>query len=262
MYNTKKYRLYTIFLFILLIIILLLLSLNIWNAYLRGELINNKGLLLLYIIGILIICIIKFIISYRLSDTAKIDQNIKKIVAKEKAKLVAEYKKQEIKEEARTENEKDINKIVKKITQNTQNLKNVKSFTEKLITNISAELEIVQALFYIKAKKSNQFTVAGEYAYTGEEKPKGFKLGNTLPGQAAKDKDIIVVEDIPDDYLATESGLGKSLPKNIILVPIISKNISVAVLELATFKKIDDSGQKILKELSITLGDKIDKFVN
>ncbi len=262
MYNIRKYRHYTIFLYIFFVIILILLTITIWNAFIKEEHTINKGLLFVYLALILGICTVKFIIGYRLSDKNKIDQNIQKTVDSEKAKLAAEYKKQDIKEKVISDTKKDIDKIVKKIMQNTQNLKNIKQYTEKLLINLSKEFEIVQGICYVKAKKTNQFSVAGEYAFTGEKKPDSFKLGDTLPGQAAKNKNIIIVDNIPEKYLSAESGLGKSLPRYLIFVPVVNKGKSVAVMELASFKSIDEAGQNILKELTSIIGDKIDKFVN
>jgi putative methionine-R-sulfoxide reductase with GAF domain len=262
MHNIKKYRRYTILSYILFVVILILLSVSIWNAAIHEEQSLNIGLLFFYLVLILLIFTVKFIISYRLSDKNKIDLSIKRIVDEERAKLIASYKKKTIKEEEISDTKIDVDKSVKKILQNTRNLKNLKSFTEKLFANLSKELEIVQGIFYIKVKKTNRFSAAGEYAYTGDKKPDSFKLGETLPGQAAKSKNIIIIDDIPEEYLNAESGLGKSMPKYLILVPIVNKGKPVAVMELASFKNVDESGKNILKELSTIMGEKIDKFIN
>ncbi len=260
MHNIKKYRIYTIILFITLVIVLLILSVSTWNSALKGELFYNKSILTISVVLVLIIGILMFITSYKLSDKTKIDEHIKAIVEKERAGIIAEFEKKDVKEEISDKKEENIGEIVKKIIPGPQNLKTLKSFAEKLLSNISKEIEIVQALFYVKIKKSNLFTVAGEYSFTGDKKPKDFKVGETLPGQAAKNKEIMIINEIPDKYYAVESGLGKSLPKHIIIVPIINKNSSIAVMELGTFKEINETEQKVFKELSKKLGDKINKF--
>lgn len=257
----KNYRLLTIVLFISLIIVLIILSVYIWNSSLKAEYVYNKSIIIICIVLILIISSLEFILSYKLSDKSKIDQKIKTIVEKEKAKIIAEFNKKEIREEKVSESEVNVDKIVKKTIPNIQNFKTLKSYSEKVMSNIAKEIEIGQGLFYAKAKKSNLFKVAGEYAFTGDEKPKDFKLGVTLPGQAAKNKDLMIINEIPDDYYSTESGLGKSMPKHLIIVPIINKNTSVAVMELGTFKEINPTEQKVLKNLSLELGDKINKFI-
>ncbi|UCH14045.1 MAG: GAF domain-containing protein [Bacteroidales bacterium] len=261
MHDMKKYRLLTIVLFISLIIVLIILSIYIWNSTLKEEFVYNKSIIIICIVLILIISVLKFNISYKLSDKSKVDQKIKEIVEKEKAKIIAELDKKEIHEEKTSETEVNVDKIVKKIIPNIQNLKTLKSYSEKVMSNIAKEIEIVQGLFYTKAKKTNLYKLAGEYAFTGDEKPKDFKLGITLPGQAAKNKDLLIINEIPDEYYPAESGLGKSMPKNLIMVPIINKNTSIAVMELGTFKEISSAEQKVLKDLSLKLGDKIDKFI-
>jgi putative methionine-R-sulfoxide reductase with GAF domain len=204
---------------------------------------------------------LKLIISYKLSDENKIDQKIKEIVENEKAKIRAEYERKEIKKEKVNETEVNIDEIVKKLISNLQNLNTLKSYTEKVLSNIAKEFKIVQGLFYTRTKKSNLYSIAGLYAFTSETKPKDFKLGETLPGQAAKSKDILIINQIPDKYYSVESGLGKSTPKNIVIVPIINKNTAVAVMELGTFKDLNATDQKVLKVLASKLGDKINKLI-
>ncbi len=257
----KKYRLISIVLFISLIIVLLLLSVYMYNTSLKEEYHYSKSIIAICFVLILIIGISKLIISYRLTDQSKIDREIRTIVENEKAKIVAEYDKKEIKDEKADETGVNVDEIVKKIIPSPQNINTLKSYTEKVLSNIAKEMEIIQGLFYARTKKSNSFTVAGEYAFTGEKKPKDFKLGLTLPGQAAKSKDLLIVEKIPDNYFAVESGLGKSTPKSIVMVPVINKNTAVAVIELGTFKEISSAEQKVLKVLSSKLGDKISKFI-
>jgi putative methionine-R-sulfoxide reductase with GAF domain len=260
MHNIKKYRKYIVILFITLIIVLAFLSASAWNYALNGELLINSPILAITIILIFIIGILMFIAAYRLSDKTKIDEHIKKIVEKERADIIAEFEKKEVKEEISDKKEVNTAEIVKRIIPGSQNINTLKSFTDKLLSNISKEIEIVQGLFFIKTKKSNLFTIAGEYAFTGDKKPRDFKTGETLPGQAAKNKELMIINEIPDKYFTAESGLGKSLPKHIIIIPVINKSSVIAVMELGKFKEITDTEQKVLKELSKKISDKITKF--
>ena len=50
-------------------------------------------------------------------------------------------------------------------------------YTEKILSNIAKEFDIVQGLFFVKENKSDVFNIVGKYAYFGEEQPKSFKLG-------------------------------------------------------------------------------------
>ncbi len=261
MYNIRKYRIITIILFISVIITLLLLSIHLYNTSLREKQLSNNSIIIICIVLILTISILKFIISYKLSDKSKIEQKINEKVENEKAKIRAEYEKKKEKEEKVIETEVNVDEAVKKLIPNLQNLNTLKSYTEKVLSNIAKEFEIVQGIFYTRTKKSNQYSIAGLYAFTSESRPKDFKLGETLPGQAAKSKDLLIVSQIPEKYYSVESGLGKSTPKNIVMVPVINKNTVVAVMELGTFKDLSTTEQKVLKVLASKLGDKINKLI-
>jgi uncharacterized membrane protein len=260
MRNIKKYRKYTVILFITLVVILVFLSSSAWNYSIKGEPGFSNTIFVVSIILIFVIGVLMFIVAYRLSDKTKIDEHIRKTVEKTRVDIISEFEKKDVKEEVSDKKEVNTGDIVKKIIPGSQNLKTLKSFADKLLSNISKEIEIVQGLLYVKTKKSNLFTVGGEYAFAGDSKPKDFKAGDTLPGQAAKNKELMIINEIPDKYFTAESGLGKSQPKYIVMVPIINKSSTVAVMELGKFKEITDIEQKIFKELSRKLGDKITKF--
>ena len=107
---------------------------------------------------------------------------------------------------------------------------------------------------YVKDKTSGLFSVSGKYAYYSNEQSRTFYEGETLPGQAAKDKKIINIANIPENYFTVTSGLGKSSPANLLIVPIIDKDVTVAVLELGSFKPFDKDFEKLFEKLAIMLG--------
>jgi len=142
-----------------------------------------------------------------------------------------------------------LNKIIPK-----ENSKlDLAKYTEKILSNIAKEFDIVQGLFFVKENKSDVFNIAGKYAYFGEEQPKSFKLGETLSGQVAKNKTTLNLKEIPEDYVTILSGLGSSSPNNLLIIPIILKDETAGVIELASFKKFN----KIIIELFESISDKI-----
>jgi transcriptional regulator with GAF, ATPase, and Fis domain len=130
-------------------------------------------------------------------------------------------------------------------------------YTEKILSNIAKEFDIVQGLFFVKENKTDMFNIAGKYAYFGEEQPKSFKLGETLSGQVAKNKTTLNLKEIPEDYVTILSGLGSSSPNNLLLIPIMLKDETVGVIELASFKKFG----KVIIELFESISDKIGKEI-
>ena len=68
------------------------------------------------------------------------------------------------------------------------------------------------------------------------------------------------ISELPDKYLTVLSGLGSSSPNHLIIFPILFKNKSIGVIEIATFKKIDNHNEEILMNFSEILGDLAEIF--
>jgi hypothetical protein len=136
----------------------------------------------------------------------------------------------------------------------------IEKFSETILANIAKVSELVQGVFYLKNKESGEFMPVGKYAYFSNQPPKQFIEGETLPGQVAKDKKILNINNIPTDYFTVVSGLGSSMPKNLLILPVTDKEETVAVLELATFKPYDKDFEKLFEKLAVLLGKIVNKI--
>lgn len=77
----------------------------------------------------------------------------------------------------------------------------------------------------------------GCYAYPFPTSPTPrFKLGSGLVGEAARERQVISMRDIPDNYLPITSGLGEATPAQILAVPCIYQEQVVGVMELASLE--------------------------
>jgi hypothetical protein len=137
----------------------------------------------------------------------------------------------------------------------------IETFADELLCNIAAELQIVQAVFYIKDPVTELFTCSGKFAYYAESNPAEFKSGETLPGQAVKNKSIVTIKDIPENYMIIASGLGKGTPGFLTFVPIISHDEVIGLIEFATFVPISSPILKALTQFSDKVADSIIKFI-
>ncbi len=81
-----------------------------------------------------------------------------------------------------------------------------------------------------------------------------FALGEGLVGQCAKEKQRILLTDVPADYVKISSGLGESPPLNIIALPILFEGSVRAVLELASFSPFSATHQAFLDQLTESIG--------
>ena len=63
-----------------------------------------------------------------------------------------------------------------------------------------------------------------------------FKLGEGLVGQAALEKERILLTSVPSDYVQISSGLGGAAPINIVVLPIVFEGQVKAVMELSALE--------------------------
>ena len=81
-----------------------------------------------------------------------------------------------------------------------------------------------------------------------------FSLGEGLVGQAALEKERILLTNVPGDYVQISSGLGHAPPKNIIVLPVLFEGQVKAVMELSSFEQFSPIHQAFLDQLVESIG--------
>ena len=81
-----------------------------------------------------------------------------------------------------------------------------------------------------------------------------FILGEGLVGQAALEKERILITNAPDDYVQITSGLGQARPTNIIVLPVLFEGQVKAVMELSSFEQFSPIHQAFLDQLVESIG--------
>ncbi|PTY01147.1 HAMP domain-containing protein [Opitutus sp. ER46] len=80
------------------------------------------------------------------------------------------------------------------------------------------------------------------------------KLGETLVGQAALEKERILLTKVPSDYVQISSGLGEANPLNLIVLPVLFEGQVKAVIELASFESFSPTHLIFLDQLTESIG--------
>jgi len=75
-------------------------------------------------------------------------------------------------------------------------------------------------------------------------------LDEGLLAQAVLEKDSIYLTDVPEDYIRITSGLGDAPPRNIFIVPLIAEQKIFGVMELASFRKLQDFEIEFIKKIA------------
>jgi two-component system chemotaxis sensor kinase CheA len=261
MMNLQKYRRFIIVTFLVIIIAAFLTLAAVWNSILTAKDIRNEGWIIVFLIILISASVVLFYFSFKLSDPDAFQETINQLVAAEKEKLIKKMEERKMQEQETLLEETDLKERINQVFSGLQSVKSLESFANKVLMNISKQVEIVRGVFFYRGEKDELFSCAGEYALTGK-KPAPFKLGENITGQVAKNKTLTSIQEIPEDYFRIESGLGSAFPKHLVIFPLVFKNETMAVIELATFKKINATQFKILNTLISDLGERLNKFVS
>lgn len=86
----------------------------------------------------------------------------------------------------------------------------------------------------------------------------GFRLGEGLPGEVARERKMIVLKELGDDYLTISSGIGSANPLTVTVMPIMYNEQLYGVLEYGSFKPLTEDDQQFLQQalegVAIALG--------
>lgn len=234
------------------------MAISFWNSGIKINL--SFGIWpLLFIIFFIFSLITAFsflIIHLRISDTKKINAIIQEKLAEERSKLQTEFEKNK---ETESEEKEDSNLAANKIVPKGK-FKSEESFANKLLINLSNNLQTSIGIYYQLERKSKKFRFLTGFGLTGEAPPSDFKLGENLNGQVAESKEIVFLREIPEEYFEIESGLGKSKPRSIIIAPIVNNNRTMAIIEIATFIEVDTKSEKIIKEVCTLAANKLEQL--
>ncbi|MCF8074796.1 MAG: PocR ligand-binding domain-containing protein [Desulfotignum sp.] len=124
----------------------------------------------------------------------------------------------------------------------------VKQLCTDVITYLCQQFHAPTGLMYVTDETGDALTLTGGYAYrprTGRSHT--YRPGEGLVGQAAADKKILIVEDVPENYLSIESGIIDMPPQVVMLKPIIQNDRVSALLEMG-FRRHPDGHELALLE--------------
>ncbi|HEX7785594.1 MAG TPA: ATP-binding protein, partial [Methylomirabilota bacterium] len=126
-----------------------------------------------------------------------------------------------------------------------------------ILSELAPVVKAHHGAFYIlrSAEDPPRLALLASYAHgrVGEA-ASGFRLGEGLVGQCALERQRILLDNVPADYIRISSGLGHAAPGNIIVLPILFEGHIKAVLELASFERFTVSDQALLDQLTESIG--------
>ena len=179
---------------------------------------------------------------------------IEKIVYVEKKDEEVVYKKEE--EDLQKVDRDKIDAIIGSI----KSKKTDQTKYNSIISELCEKLEASQGILYLAHKNGpkRSLKMSSAFAFSiPDSEELVYEFGEGLPGQAAKEAKTKKIEEIPEEYMAIQSGLGEALPKQILLQPISKDNNVVGLVELASFKEFTSHDEIIIKGVTDFVGNEI-----
>jgi CheY-like chemotaxis protein/HAMP domain-containing protein len=146
-----------------------------------------------------------------------------------------------------------------KFTRMMQGQKNLTTVSQMILSELAPVVNAAHGVFYTMDSNGvgdePRLRMAASYAYKERKNlSKEFRLGEGLVGQAAVEKQRILLTNVPEDYVQISSGLGEAKPLNIIELPIVFEGQVRAVMELASFTRFTETYQSFLDQLTESIG--------
>jgi signal transduction histidine kinase/CheY-like chemotaxis protein len=126
-----------------------------------------------------------------------------------------------------------------------------------VLSELCPVVEAQHAEFYVLDADKDQplLTLLAGYASDGRDAVgKRIGLGQSLVGQCAIEKQKILLNNLPPDYVRIRSGLGEAAPRSVLVLPLIFEGQVRGVLELASLGGFNPAHQAFLEQLTESIG--------
>ncbi len=138
-----------------------------------------------------------------------------------------------------------------------QGQKDLESVSRLIMSELTPLVSAHHGAFFIADSEGDApiLKLIASYAYRARKHVANrFSPGEGLVGQAMLEKQPILLQNVPDDYIQITSGLGEAPPRNIIVLPILFEGDVKAVIELASFLPFSQIHQTFLDQLTESIG--------
>jgi HAMP domain-containing protein/signal transduction histidine kinase len=144
-----------------------------------------------------------------------------------------------------------------KFTRMLQGQRDLLTVGKLILSELAPVVPAQQGVFYImdKSGREPELKLLASYACREQSGLKtSFKLGESLLGQIALEKQRVLLSDAPSDYVKVSSALGAARPMNIVVLPILFEGEVKAVMELSSLERFNSTHQAFLDQLTESIG--------
>ncbi|MDY0091291.1 MAG: response regulator [Candidatus Vecturithrix sp.] len=125
----------------------------------------------------------------------------------------------------------------------------IAALSRHIISYLATYTQSQIGAIYLFDEKQKILHLTGSYAYTQRKGNRGvFQIGEGLVGQVALEKQRILFTQVPDDYIAIQSGIGETLPRYLLILPLLHENVLKGVIELGAVQEFSTTKIDFLEQ--------------
>ncbi len=143
------------------------------------------------------------------------------------------------------------------------------TLSKNIITFLTTYLEAQVGVFYLleeverfeaETEQEDNTTSAhlkliASYAYTQRKGVANeISVGEGLVGQAALEKQRIIVTEVPENYIHIQSGLGETVPRNLLVIPFMYEKAVKGVIEIGSVHEVTEVQLELLEQVMPNIG--------
>jgi CheY-like chemotaxis protein/signal transduction histidine kinase/HAMP domain-containing protein len=144
-----------------------------------------------------------------------------------------------------------------KFTRLLQGQRDLITVSRMILSELAPLVSMQHGVFYFNESPEGEpeLRLLASYAYSERKSLNNrFKAGEGLVGQAALEKQSILLTNVPGDYVHISSGLGEAKPLTLVVMPVLFEGEVKAVIELASFYRFSDIHLTFLNQLTEGIG--------
>ncbi len=218
---------------------------------------RSDSSLYIYYIGIIVVGFLITVFNFWLISKKN---NFMNFFTEEQTETTKEITKKITTEFDEIKQRESLKNVIFELLKDVESYNSIEKLTERLLQNFAETFSIVQGIIFVKKAEDELFHPTSTYAYYSDSKIRPFKIGEGISGQVAKNKKILSISNIPEDYITVLSGLGSSSPNKLLILPLIANNRTIAIIELAAFTNFPENIEEISSEISKPLGEIIESI--
>lgn len=116
----------------------------------------------------------------------------------------------------------------------------------RVVRYLAGYLDAQIGAIYVHSEKK-KLQLLGSYAFNKRKELNSvITIGEGIVGQAALERQVISITEVPEDYIRIHSGLGNTIPRNIVAAPFFYEEELGGVIELGSIKEFSDEKLEFL----------------